>query len=74
MDRDIYCHKPNVILPSAFSTLSCRYNWRFYSHELLHTQGANATYGNDEQAAILAEEDLVVCLAVVEEEASIMHA
>ena len=73
MDRDIYCHKPNVILPSAFSTFSYHHNWRFYSHELLHTQAANATYGNDGRA-ILAEEDLVVCLEVVEEEASIMHA
>ena len=49
LDSNIYCHKPNIILPSAFSALSCRYNWRFYSHELLHTQAANATYGNDGQ-------------------------
>src|SRR5215204_4179814 len=29
MDSNIYCHKPNIIIPSAFSTLSCRYNCVF---------------------------------------------
>ena len=74
VDSNIPWHKSNIILLCAFSPFSCRYDWSVCSHELLHTQVADATHGNDEQQVLVEEEDLVVCSAVVEEEASTMHA